>query len=270
LNQIGIAGWIFQRSIRLDKTMTLLDLPPVSAELGATSIELVSTFFESQHANYLNQLRGVIEKANLEVRSIAVDQGNIANSDSAVRRTDIEALKQWFHVAKAVGSKAIRINSGPGRPDDAAVIDRIVDGYRDLAGDAAHTGIYLLIENHGGASADPKNIQAFLDRVDSPWFLTCPDTGNFTNDTWEEGMRIMAPLAFSARVKAYTYSPNGEQRWGRSDGEARAYDLKRSLQILKDARYAGPIMVEGGAGEIEHDNARDAMAYVRELWAGLA
>lgn len=267
---IGIAGWLFNRSILRDKTMTLLELPAVCRELGVDNIELVSTFFASQHANYLNQLRTAIADNGLHVQNIAVDMGNIANSDEAVRRTDLEAIKQWFYTALAVGSKAIRVNSGAASPDDEAALKRITDGYRELAKEAEHTGIYLLIENHGGASADPRNIKRFLDGVNSKWFRACPDTGNFTNDTWEQGMEIMSPLAQSCHVKVFTYSPDGKQAWSGRDGGERRYDLKRSLQILKGAGYQGPLFLEGAApSSSERESAEQGLKYLREFAAAV-
>ncbi len=267
MKDIGIAGWAFHRSILEDKTMTLLDLPKTCKELGVETIELVSTFFASQSASYLNELRTAIEGYGLRVRNIAVDQGNIANPDAPVRKTDLEALKQWFHVARAIGSEAIRINSGPASPDDQIAIERIVEGYRELVVEAAHTGVYLLIENHGGASADPKNIHVFLDRVGSPWFRACPDTANFFGDTWEEGMQIMAPLSFTCHVKVFNYSTDGQQSWSDRRGESHSYNLKRCLQILKEANYLGPLCIEAGASTTELASARDAIGYVRGLVA---
>ena len=269
MNSFGIAGWLFHRSILFDKTMTQLEMPAACKALGVETIELVSSFFPSQDARYLNELRTAINAQGLGVRNIAVDMGDIANADEATRRTDIETLKQWFHVARAVGAESIRVNSGAADPDDSAAIERICAGYRELADEAEHTGVYLLIENHGGASADPQNIQIFLDKVASPWFKTCPDTGNFLEGTWEQGMQIMAPHAFSCHVKAFNYSPDGEQsRMGR-DGQPRTYNLRRSLQILKDAGYEGPLCIEAGASEGESASGRDAIAYVRELWTSL-
>ncbi len=267
MTDIGIAGWIFHRSIQNDQTMTLLDLPGTCQALGVETIELVSTFFASQTASYLNQLRSAIQEHGVHVRGIAVDMGNIASSDEATRRTDLEALKQWFYVARAVGSDAIRINSGPASPTDREAIDRISEGYRELAAEAEHTGVYLLIENHGGASADPRNIGLFLDRAGSSWFRACPDTGNFAGDTWEEGMRIMAPRAFSCHVKVFSYRPDGLQTWVGRNGESRSYDLKRCLRILKEADYQGPLCVEAGASATELDSARDAIRYLRDLVA---
>lgn len=263
--EIGIAGWIFHQSIQRDRTMTLLEMPAVCESLGVKTIELVSTFFASQNAKYLNELRTAIQDQGLRVRNIAVDMGNIANPDEAARRTDLEALKQWFDVARAVGSEAIRINSGPASPDDREAIDRISEGYRELAAEAAHAEVYLLIENHGGASADPKNIQTFLDRAHSPWFRTCPDTSNFVGNTWEEGMRIMAPGAYSCHVKVFDYRQDGQQSWTGRDGQPHTYDLKRCLQILNEANYQGPLCVEGGASSTELDSARDAIRYLNEV-----
>jgi sugar phosphate isomerase/epimerase len=268
-NEIGIAGWAFHRAIQQDKSMTLLDLPAVCHGLGAKTIELVSTFFESQHARYLNALRQAIEAQGQQVRNIAVDMGNIANADSGVRRTDLEAIKQWFHVARAVGSQAIRVNSGAARPDDGEAIERITDGYRELAEEAAHTGVYLLIENHGGASADPRNIQAFLDGVGSPWFRTCPDVANFSGDTWEEGMRLMAPHAFTCHIKAWNSDPSGQQERVDREGKKQAFDLRRSLQIMREAGYDGPFCVEYGDWQDEREGARDLMRYTGEILAGL-
>src|SRR4051794_3690275 len=169
MNEMGIAGWLFHRSILNDQTMKQLEMPGICKSLGVETIELVSSFFPTQNTHYLNQLRAALQEQGVSVRSIAVDMGDIANADAATRRSDIEGLKQWFYVARAIGSKAIRINSGAASPTDHAAIDRICEGYAELAAEAAHTEIYLLIENHGGASADPKNIETFLDRVASPW-----------------------------------------------------------------------------------------------------
>jgi len=266
-NEIGIAGWAFNRSILKDKSMTMLDLPAVCKELGASTIELVSTFFESQSAPYLNRVRESVEAQGQTIRNIAVDTGNVGSPDEKVRKTDLEAIKQWFHVARAIGAQAIRVNSGGGRPDDQEAVKRIIAGYADLAREAADTGVYLLIENHGGASADPKNIQAFLDGVNSMWFRTCPDTSNFPGNTWEEGMLVMAPRTYSAHVKAWGYDPSGLQSRVDRNGEQVSHDLKRCLQILKSAGYDGPLNVEYGASDNEREGTKETMRYLKELMA---
>lgn len=267
MNEFGIAGYLFHQPILRDKTMPLVDLPAACKEAGVEVIELCSGFFPSQTANYLNELRQAVDAAGVRVHNIAVDMGDISSADEAKRQTDLEAIKQWFHVARALGSAAIRVNSGGQEGADAAEIGRIIAGYRELAEHAAQTGVYLLIENHGGASFHPANIATFLRDVDSSWFRTCPDTGNFVDGSWDEGMRVMAPHAFSVHVKVTAYSPDGDQpRTGR-EGRDRSSNLKQTLQILKDANYQGPLCIEAGVEENEIASARGAIHYIQELMA---
>lgn len=262
-NEIGIAGWILSGEILREKTLTLLEFPAVCASYGVKTIELCSAFFESQDASYVNKLHKNLEDNGLSVRNIAVDMGNIAGANLAVRRVDIESLKTWFYTASAVNSEAIRINTG--HADDPEAMNRVIDGYRELAKVAEQSGVKLLIENHGGVSSTSSNLAKILDAVPTPLFATCPDTGNFPEGDWEAGMKVLAPRAFSCHVKVFSYSEDGMQtRIGR-DGEKRGYDLKKSLKILKDAGYKGPLCIESGASANSRDSIRDTLAYMKEL-----
>jgi sugar phosphate isomerase/epimerase len=191
--------------------------------------------------------------------------GNIAGADAATRRTDIEALKQWFYTAAALSSKAIRINTG--HSDDNGAMNRVIEGYQELIKVGEQAGVKLLMENHGGVSSTSENLTQILEGVDSPWFATCPDTGNFPSGDWEAGMRAMAPRAFSCHVKVFSYSEDGMQSWEGRDGQKREYDLKKSLEILKEAGYEGPLCIERGASENARDSIRDTLAYLKELTA---
>ena len=265
--ELGIAGWILSGEILKEKSLTLLEFPGVCAAHGVKTVELCSTFFESQDARYLNELRGILEDNGLSVRNFAVDMGNIAGADAAVRRTDIEALKQWFYTASAVGSEAIRINTG--HADDEGAMDRVIDGYRELVQVGEQAGVKLLIENHGGVSSTSENLGRILEGVDSPWFATCPDTGNFPGGDWEDGMRILAPRAFSCHVKAFNYDKEGKQSWEDRDGNRREYDLKKCLEIMKDAGYTGPLCIEKGASDTTQESIQDTLAYLKELMASV-
>src|SRR5690242_17361296 len=114
---IGIATWAFHKSILQERTLSLLDLPALARrEYGVGTLELMSAYFESQTAGYLNRLRRNLETEGVRVHCIAVDQGNISTADEAERRTSLEALKQWFYVARAIGAGAIRVNTNDFEP----------------------------------------------------------------------------------------------------------------------------------------------------------
>ena len=262
-NEIGIAGWLFSAEILREKTLTQLELPGIFASLGVKTVELCSAFFESQDTRYLNDLRGRLEDNGLSVQNIAVDMGNIAGADAATRRTDIEGLKQWFYTAAAIGSEAIRINTGSA--DDDGAIDRVIEGYRELAAVGADAGVKLLMENHGGISAHPDDMRRIFDGVSSDNFGGCPDTANFAPEHWQNGMLTLAPRAFSAHVKVHSYDDDGTQRRvNQRTGEEVSYNLRTGLEILRDAGYEGPICIEGAVPATEGGLQSTGFATTRE------
>jgi hypothetical protein len=66
----------------------------------------------------------------------------------------------------------------------------------------------------------------------------------------------MAPRAYSCHIQVFSYSPDGAQSWTGRDGQVHSCNLKRSLRILKDSGYAGPLYIEAGASATEQDSAR--------------
>ena len=271
-NEIGIAGWLYSHQILHEKTLTLLEFPATCASHGIKTVELCSAFFNSQKARYLNDLRRALEDQDLSVRNIAVDMGNLAGTAPSIRRTDIESLKQWFYVASAINSPAIRINTG--HADDSDALSRVVDGYQELADVGQQVGVKLLMENHGGLSAHSNGLSSILARLDSDWFGTCPDTANFLPDDSEKGMRVLAPRAFSCHVKVFNHSLDGLQSWDRqANGNMKSYNLKTSLEILNDSGYQGPLCIERSVPrEPDLDSTTgicDTIKYLEDLLASI-
>jgi sugar phosphate isomerase/epimerase len=298
--EIGIAGWAFHHNILQERTLSLLDLPALARQAyGVRTIELVSEFFESQTAGYLNQLRQALATEGVRVHSIGLDHGNIAAADAAERRTSLEALKQWFYVARAIGAPAIRVNTDDFEPlvemlvskqpipanailfrwdslssdERQDALARSVAGYAELATLAAETQVKLLIENHGGVTGEPRNIAHILARVDSPWFVTCPDNQNpYSGNEWEAGTRTLAPRAHSVHVKIAGYEPSGMQTFTSPNGATRSQDLRRFLEImLLENDYRGPINLEYNFAERdEHEGVRKGLDYLHELVATIS
>jgi sugar phosphate isomerase/epimerase len=299
MTEIGIAGWAFHRSILQDRSLSLLDLPALARQAyDVRAIELVSELFASQTAGYLNRLRRALETEGVRVHGIALDQGNISSPDDAERRTSLEALKQWFYVARAIGAAAIRVNTDDFEPlveliatrqpilpsailfrwgrlspeERRDALERSIAGYAELVAVAAETGVKVLIENHGGITGDPTNVAAILARVASPWLATCPDNQNpYDGNAWEEGTRILAPRADSVHVKISGYSPDGIQAFRSPDGSTRAQDLRRYLEIvLLENHYEGPIFLEYNFAESdEREGVRKGLPYLRGLLSSL-
>jgi sugar phosphate isomerase/epimerase len=270
MNEFGVAGWLYSHPILREKSMTLLELPAAVRALDLGILELCSAFFEKQSASYLMELRKSIDDASMRITNIAVDGPDISLADDVARRVHLEATKQWFHVAHAVGSEAIRVNSGGTVDAGDDELARIVQGYRELAEMGEREGIRVQIENHGGASYKPENIRYFLEQVDTPWFGTCPDAGNYPDGTADEGIAVMAPRAQGTHIKVSTYSADGWQPRTGHDGVDRSSNLRTFLATLRDAGYSGPYCIEQGVAEDDlAGSARGAVAYVKELLATL-
>ena len=242
---LGIAAWSLHREVLEDGTTSLLDFPAICADkYGVRVIELVSRFFESTSPEYLAEVRQAIDRADARLVAIAVQDGDLAESDEAVRNLHVEALKQWLHVAKSLGAEAIRIDAGRSRrPATPEFIGRVLDGYRELVAEAEHTGVRLLLENHGGASGHPDTLRQYLDGIDSEWFRTCPDFGNFTPGTTYAGLELMLPRAHCVHAKLYTIEPGAPQVLGQGP-ERHEFDLDRCMQIVNSAGFDGPLCLE--------------------------
>ncbi len=251
--ELAISGWSLHREI--PKKTSLLDFPRIAAqEFGVKAIELNSPFFASTKPDYLATLKKKMADEGVVPINIAVDLGNIANPDDEQRAKDITALKEWFSVAKAVGSPSIRINAGWGEPVDEAMLKRVIASYKELVKEAEKTGIKMLIENHGGPSSDPDNILRFLKEVGSESFRTCPDFGNFADDIRYSALEKVAPYAFVVHAKTYDFDEEGNET---------KVDIGRCVKIIKDAGYDGYLSVEFEGPMDEHEGIKKSLELLK-------
>lgn len=263
---VGLSSWVFSRAVQAGE-LTLLDFPKMAREeYGVDSIEVHSPHFTSQSAEYLNELRRRIADAGLRVRNVAVDTGVVYDPDPDTRRTNREALKQWLHVGRAIGSQAARVHSGEVAMGDAAGLAALTEGYRELLAEAAGCGVKLVLENHSGLSHHPAGLRYILGVLDAPHLATCPDTGNSEADDWEEVLDLLAPKAHSVHVKILSYDPSGVQPVKRRDGSLCLQDLRKSFRSLADAGFSGQLTYAFTARDAdERDAARRGLAYIKEI-----
>ena len=104
----------------------------------------------------------------------------------------------------------------------------------------AHPDVRIVIENWTGVLRDASSVQAMLEATDDAVGLLI-DLGNWRGPHKYEELARIAPLAESCHAKCHF------------DGsEPDAGDFRRSLQILKDAGYHGPLtLIYDGADDDE-------------------
>lgn len=238
-----MASWSLNRSFRVGKWKNL-DLPKILREtLQINGLEYVNSFFENPTMRYLQQLKRNCEDHGVTSVLIMVDgEGDTAAVDKRERMQAAIAHRKWVDIAHFLGCHAIRCNMRGGRPEwkqDADLVSRAAEAFRDVVDYAKGSGLSILIENHGGASSDADIVVALMKQVNDPRFGTLPDFGNFNEgDDRYEATRKLLPYAKGVSVKASWALDGTHPRW----------DLEKLIRICQASGYHGFWGIESSYG----------------------
>jgi len=224
------------RTIDIKEPISIINFPRIIKErYSVNKIELCQEHLLSQEPEYLAEVKGALEEAGVSVVNMPIDVGNISLRNPDWRAEDIAEIKTWIDVAEYLGSPCARVNSG--QPQDIEHFDLqiTINSYKELAAYCASKGMTLLLENHGGISADPRNIIKLVEGVASPAFKLCPDFGGFKEEVRYKGLKMMFPHAVMVHAKTFDFNEVGEQD---------RYDFGRCMEIVKASGYDGPISIE--------------------------
>ncbi len=263
MSRVSLAGWSLVRRFRREEhPLTLLEFPRVAREeFGIDQIELNEPFFERQDNGYLNMLRAAANSQGVRMLNIAVDrQGDLGAPDRMERMMAVSNHTRWFEIAAALGCNAIRANMGGHHdPDVAGRIERLIESFGALAEVGGQMGIKILIENHGGVSADPENILRVIRSVNSPWIGTLPDFGNFPPEVDRfAALEKLAPYAVAVHAKAREFDATGNDP---------NIDIPRCIQILEKSGYTGSYGIEFEGKSDDHEGILKSKALIERSLA---
>lgn len=244
---LALSSWSFHRRLpyftaegRRPPTegpeIAVTSLFEIGAALGITEVEIVQAHLASTDPAYLDEVGGALRAAGCRVVNVPIDVGNLAERDPETRKAEVGKILPWIDAANALGSPAVRVNTGrsEGMEENAAL--RIVaEGYARLAAYCAERGMTVLLENHGGLSSRLEAIMELLAEVNAANFRLCPDFGNFPPEERYEGLRAMLPHAAMVHAKMMDFD---------GDGRHPAFDLERCLDLVIESRYSGPLSIE--------------------------
>ncbi len=185
--------------------------------------------------NNIKEIKSALEKYNIQVLNMPIDYGNISQLDKTARDADLSIIKIWIDVASMLGSKGARVNTG-NQPKGVFDLTITADSYRELAEYAATKNVALVLENHGGMSADPDNILKLFKMVNHPNFRICPDFGNFASEIRYEALdKIFELDPILVHAKTYDFNEQGEQD---------QFNFDQCMAIAKKHGYEGWYSVE--------------------------
>ncbi len=223
--------------------LPLLDLPAALRDHGYDTLHLCHFHLPDRSPSYTSEFRAAMEAAGIELDVLLIDDGDLTSEDA----DGVEAwIGDWLETAVALGARRARVGAGKAEPTPDVVsasatrLARLAEG---------HPGVRVVTENWWTTMRDADVVLDVLAQAgDSVGLLI--DLGNWSDaDKYEQLARI-APLAETCHAKC-RFTADGP------DSE----DYRKSLQVLKDAGFDGPLALiydgpdddEWACLDIEHE-----------------
>ena len=223
----SLGQWSFHRELFAGE-MTTFDFIRTAEELNFAGVELVNQFFidRAKDGAFLDSLRTAAREAEVALTMLLVDRAGKLGARSESERKDAVRLHlEWLAATERMGIPAMRINAeGDGSP--AEVLEAAVQGIRPVAEAARERGIALLIENHGGPSSNAAWLATLVQRLSDVGVGTVADFDNWCYQRSDgsmyggtctarydryRGMQELLPYAGGVSVKAFDFTPEGEE-----------------------------------------------------------
>ncbi|HVF85070.1 MAG TPA: TIM barrel protein [Abditibacteriaceae bacterium] len=217
-------------------TSTLLELPQKLAAMGINTMEICHFHLLSRDDDYLHQLRSALEKANVELWSFLIDDGDISHPQNSER--DVQWVREWFPVAQKLGAKRARVIGGKSEPTPENM-QRSMQAMQQLAQDAKAYDLRLMTENWYNILSTPQRVLDVFEQTQGEVGL-CLDFGNWNHADKHEMLSQIAPLAESCHAK---FEFVDENTMDLEDGT-------RCLDILRSANFSGAFtLINGTPGD---------------------
>lgn len=249
--KISLAEWSLHRALRANK-LTNLEFPRIAKrEFGVEAVEYVNQFFKDKAEDeaYLTELKKVCDDEGVRSLLIMCDgEGQLGHPEDALRKQAVENHHKWVSAAKLLGCHSIRVNAATnGKGTFEEQQKRAADGLRALSEYAAHFGVNVIVENHGGLSSNGKWLAGVIKLVDLRNCGTLPDFGNFRIRDGEDydryqGVKELMPFAKGVSAKSYDFDAEGNET---------KIDYARMLKIVRDSGYRGYIGIEYEGGRLD-------------------
>lgn len=243
LFDISLAEWSLHRALGAGE-ITNLQFPVVSRAIyGIDAVEYVNSFMreESRNPQYVQQLKSICDSEGVRSLLIMCDgEGRLGDPDKAARKQSVDNHRRWIDTAAELGCHSIRVNAAS-EGDWNEQRDLAADGLASLAELGAHSGIGVIVENHGGLSSNGRWLAEVMSRVNHKNCGTLPDFGNFNMGGelgWYDiyqGIEELMPFAKAVSAKSHAFDDQGQES---------GKDYLRIMRTVLDAGYRGYVGIE--------------------------
>jgi sugar phosphate isomerase/epimerase len=204
--------------------LALLDLPAELRKHGYDTVQICHFHLPSRTPAYLAELRAALLASDIELDALLVDHGDL--TDPADADLTEAWIGDWLDVAAALGARRARLSAGRSAPT-AETMRESATRLARLA--TTHPDVRVVTENWMEMMPNADTVRTLLEATgDSVGLLI--DLGNWSGPDKYQELAAIAPFAESCHAKCHF-----------TGDETGFDDFRRSLQILRDAGYDGPL-----------------------------
>ncbi len=215
--------------------LSLLELPAVLQQRGYGAVQICHFHLPSRSPAYLGELRAALNDSGVELEALLIDDGDLTSPEAA---DDAEAwIGGWLETATALGARRARVCAGRSAPT-AGTLRASAERLVRLA--ESHPGVRIVTENWMELLPDADAVLTLLDATGESVGLLI-DLGNWSGPGKYRELARIAPLAETCHAKCRF-----------TDGVPDRGDFQKSLQVLKESGYDGPLaLIYDGRGDDE-------------------
>lgn len=245
----AIDGGAFLPAPAAPPRTTLLELLPEIAARGYTTVHICHFHLESRNPEYLARVRQALFDQGITLDMLLIDDGDLTAPD---RERQLAWYDGWLNAAELLGAKRARICAGRSAPSPELLR---ASGQTLALLAKRHPGVRVVTENWLELTPDAESVAAVLDAAGDEVGLLI-DLGNWSGPGKYADIEVVAPLADSCHAKCH-FSADGPDE----------VDYQRSLAILRDAAYSGPMaLIYDGPDDDEWSSLDREWAIVTAVW----
>lgn len=235
--RVSLAAYSVRKELTSGK-MNLFDFVDWCSKLDLAGTELTSYYFEKDFDGaYLRSLRNRAYRQGVTISGTAI-RNDFCQPPGPEKDREVVQVRRWIDHAAELFAPHVRIFAGdiPNGTDKPTAIKWTAEGIKQILDHAERRGVMIGLENHGGITAEARNLVAICNEVgDHPWFGVNLDTGNYHGSDPYGELVLSAPKAVNVQVKVHMSGP------GRTRVPA---DLERIRDIVVESGYKGWIVLE--------------------------
>jgi len=203
------------------------------------------------------QVRAAADAAGVAIVNIEVeDLPNLGPADKAARGDAVAAAKAWLDKGKLLGAGSIRVNVS--RRQDPIDRDAAVETLRAIADYGRQIGVRVLLENHGGYTANIADMVSLVRAVDHPFCRIEVDWGAWSppGDRYAD-IRSAMPLVHMVSAKGELFD---EATYAHT-----SFDIARLVREAEATGFRGVYSIELFATPAPKDTDRAVRSFIKTI-----